>query len=269
MRNYYIFITFLGIFVLGLIIGGFMVAGSPYAQKALAEDQKRVSDFASIQSSITSYGYSHNNALPVSLSALKQQNSYLSIIDPVTKKTYDYKIPSPNSYQLCTTFSTDSHDKSSSSTGGYPYADNQIVHKKGYDCISYTVTSQANNFYTTPANIITITSPTDNEKICTGQSYTIKWNGAQNYKALRLTVKTPGTNITDYIDTVPAHTTSTSNTGEYIWQVKQKENYGKLGFGFQIVITEDSGMLAQLGSSGIFSIEDCNPTPVPTTSSLR
>src|SRR3990172_8481784 len=115
MANKKIFIFVLGIFVLLLIIVGLMLAGSPISQQALKYDEIRLRNFSSISYEITNF----------------------SIADPETKRIYDYQKFSPNSYKLCTVFSTDS--KSANSQYSYINSSSIKKHKKGYDCVIYNL----------------------------------------------------------------------------------------------------------------------------------
>ena len=143
MRKYYIFIILLGILVFGLIVAGFIEVGTPLDKRAIAADNKRLSSFSAISYLINDYYYAKSK-LPNSLSELKISGSY-STSDPETKKTYDYKKISDTSYNLCTTFSTDSEEaaKKNRSVRAYDYSDDYDYsdkkHKKGYDCIEYKV----------------------------------------------------------------------------------------------------------------------------------
>src|SRR3989344_984266 len=103
MANKKIFIFVLGIFVLLLIIVGLMLAGSPISQQALKYDEIRLRNFSSISYEITNY----------------------------------YEKFSPNSYKLCTVFSTDS--KSANSQYSYINSSSIKQHKKGYDCVIYNL----------------------------------------------------------------------------------------------------------------------------------
>ncbi|MBI4226120.1 hypothetical protein HY612_03330 [Candidatus Roizmanbacteria bacterium] len=130
-----LFILLLGIFILLLIIVGLMIVGNPVSQQGLRYDELRLSDFFSIKYRVESY-YKNNNALPPNLQSLSNQSN-LKILDPETKKPYTYLISSSMSYRLCTVFSTDSLSSNNQSSYNDSNLSNQ--HKKGYDCITYTI----------------------------------------------------------------------------------------------------------------------------------
>ncbi|MBI3380289.1 LamG domain-containing protein [Candidatus Gottesmanbacteria bacterium] len=135
MRNYYIFIGFLGILVFTVVLLGLTIVGNPFAQRDKSFDNTRLSDFGSIRYEIEKF-FSTNYKLPNQLTDLK---SKVAIKDPKTRKDYDYIVLNDKGYKLCTDFSTDSND-TISDRYSYPssYYD-QWKHKKGYDCIEYTV----------------------------------------------------------------------------------------------------------------------------------
>lgn len=152
--------AFLGFFlsatVLCLIVG-FTVIGSPWEQRLLALDQKRLSHFSSLSYQIEDY-FRTNRKLPETLSNLPNTNPDM-FTDPQSKKQYDYKIIDDASYNLCTTFSKDS-SKDNNEDGSLRLSEGRKVHKEGYDCIKYTVPdfileSSSYNLVPTPTSQIT------------------------------------------------------------------------------------------------------------------
>src|SRR5687768_11307032 len=105
MRNYYIFVTALGIFILVLLIIGFTGVSNPYSERERKSDEKRSSDIQSISNEIKSYYTSRSNTLPEKL--IVPANSFHSINDPVTGKEYEYNKLSVSAFELCANFSTD------------------------------------------------------------------------------------------------------------------------------------------------------------------
>lgn len=131
MRKYYMFMSFLTLFVIGSVLLGFNEGGSPRAQKLKALDTQRVSDMNSLRYSIENY-YQTNKKLPQNLDQLSPKPNKT---DPETKNPYEYKTSSDISYQLCTNFATDT---TTANNNDLIYNGNQ-THKKGYDCITYTL----------------------------------------------------------------------------------------------------------------------------------
>lgn len=176
MRNYYIFIGALSIFVITLLVIGFTSVTNPFSERDKKLDEKRASDFASISNSINNF-YQEKNRLPDSISALKPTTyERWSIIDPGTSAEYEYKEDLINSsFSLCTTFSTDTKTGNTLQTSGRtvspraairiapvdPYMPIQpdqdlnqnltpgqdSVHPRGYYCYVYSIPSFYNKYY--------------------------------------------------------------------------------------------------------------------------
>lgn len=137
MRNYYIFISILGVVVLTGVVIGFVVGGNPTQLKEMGYDASRVGGFSTISYNIDNY-FQTNNKLPTTLAdtTLLPTNT----IDPITKKPFVYEVTSPTSYKLCTDFSTDTtKPENMKNTYNYIGGTDTQKHKKGYDCITYKV----------------------------------------------------------------------------------------------------------------------------------
>jgi len=189
MRNYYIFSFLLVCFCIVLIKFGFDVAGSPSVQKLVNLDTQREQDFTNLQYDIQDYYNNNNYRLPASLNDLNLTDSK-SIQDPESHKSYDYKINSNDSYQLCTTFALASDDKSRKKTGYYDSA--EIKHKEGYDCVSFTVPYSGTNLNdNSGSGTVTFIHPTGNEVLCKGTIYTIEWEADNEFKGFTPYLSTP------------------------------------------------------------------------------
>ncbi|MBX4191501.1 MAG: hypothetical protein KW804_01730 [Candidatus Doudnabacteria bacterium] len=159
MIKTYIIIGVVGTVMLGAVIYGFSIVGSPFKRQAIKTDQERMSDFTNLSYSVQTY-FSKNQKLPEKLTDLTNFASYIN--DPDTNKPYEYSKVSDMSYKLCATFKLDSSEVKNSNDpyyNDYLYYDylpkllsvapayaqftspNSSVktHKKGYDCITYTV----------------------------------------------------------------------------------------------------------------------------------
>jgi type II secretory pathway pseudopilin PulG len=141
MRKYYVFITLLCLLSIGLVAAAIVLTGTPATQRARQLDETRLADFSGLAAAINSYHAAHDE-LPQTLEELKEETEYISTEDPETKTGYAYKITSDDAYELCATFSTDSKDNPGNtardSSYPYPYSSSRD-HKKGYDCIKYTI----------------------------------------------------------------------------------------------------------------------------------
>lgn len=90
--------------VLAFIIAGFFIMGSPATQKALRQDNQRISDLRSIQSQVTEY-YRTTEALPETLEELQDPlvGNYVQS-DPETGDSYEYTATGKLAFELCATF---------------------------------------------------------------------------------------------------------------------------------------------------------------------
>ena len=138
MVKHYVFIASLSVFVLIVIITCFKITGSPMFIRALKLDSFRIKDFDYIIGAVQKY-YQDNNRLPNNLEQLVPQ--YIEdpnrIKDPETNKPYQYQATSDTNYQICTKFSTSSENKVYKSN--YSFYQKADKHKKGYDCLKYTI----------------------------------------------------------------------------------------------------------------------------------
>lgn len=98
------------VFVVGSIILGFSVIGSPATQRARRYDNQRVSDLQSIQWQVVNY-YQSKGGIPSNLSELEDPISGFKLPrDPKTNEPYEYKLigQSAKAFELCAVFDTES-----------------------------------------------------------------------------------------------------------------------------------------------------------------
>lgn len=95
------------ILIVGAIVIGFIVVGSPSTRRALRFDEQRVSHLSTISYEINSY-YDLYRKLPRDLGSVKDYYRYTTIQDPESKKEYEYIIKGDDSYSLCATFGKES-----------------------------------------------------------------------------------------------------------------------------------------------------------------
>lgn len=94
-----------------LVVGTFVVVGSPSAVRMKRVDMNRLSDLQSITYSIESY-YQTHEVLPETLDLLV--TAYMSrdmIEDPVTGEVYGYSIIDDTTFSLCAIFDTNTEDQ--------------------------------------------------------------------------------------------------------------------------------------------------------------
>ncbi len=99
--------------ILGSIIIGFSVIGSPSAQRERRYDSQRVSDLQNIQWQLVNY-WQQKGTLPGTLEKLEDPLSgFRAPLDPQTEASYEYTLTGPLSFKLCATF-----DRLSTATNG-------------------------------------------------------------------------------------------------------------------------------------------------------
>ena len=145
MTKYYTFVFFLGILCISLIAIGFKLAGTPTDKKGQMYDKLRLMSMESLAGYIQSYA-NEQDKLPDDLSTFPVNAK----TDPESNKTFDYKKLTNSTYELCTTFSSDS----SLST---EYNGSNKTHKKGYGCIPFYPTKKAISYRVDPDKVSTPT----------------------------------------------------------------------------------------------------------------
>ena len=141
MRKYYLGILVINIIVIVLVVAGFVIGGTPGDLKEVGYDTARISSFSNIKYAVQTY-YRSYFRLPNYLTDIIASPE--SLRDPQTKELFTYTKESSMSYKLCAKFSTDSAKIKAKYAkdyyGGYNYGGpNENEHKKGFDCITYTV----------------------------------------------------------------------------------------------------------------------------------
>jgi hypothetical protein len=141
-----------GVIILGSIIWGFAVLGSPATQRLNKYDEQKVSDISSIDSAVQNF-YSVKGILPKDFTELSTQNYYISTtIDSQTQKPYEYKKTGDLTYSLCAVFNKDTKNKNpKAATPMYNnFGSFSWVHSSGYYCFNQTINP---NMYTKPMQI--------------------------------------------------------------------------------------------------------------------
>lgn len=119
------------IVVLAGVVYGIVLIGTPNAQRARMMDDQRVNDLSSIQYQIVYSQWENKGTVPATLDALKDPISgYTLPTDPETKQSYEYKMLSKNSFELCAVFktvsTTDAKNTIATQPVLYPYANGTI-----------------------------------------------------------------------------------------------------------------------------------------------
>lgn len=156
-RNRTIWRALAGILVVGSIIAGFAVLGSPSTQRALRHDSERVMHLENIQWQVISF-WQQKEALPNTLDDLaKNQLSGWNIpLDPETGAKYEYIKTGLLAFNLCATFNRPTPENINYGYGGgiYPAmpmratmssepamikGQNSWQHEAGHQCFTRTI----------------------------------------------------------------------------------------------------------------------------------
>ncbi len=123
--------------VLGSIIWGFSVLGSPRTQRLYKYDTQKVYDLQSINSYIQNY-YATEGKLPSDLSAITSSVDYAQIpMDAQNKKAYEYSLQSQTTYEICADFNKATNDRTTDkSSMVYPAYPGSMTwtHPAGHYC---------------------------------------------------------------------------------------------------------------------------------------
>ena len=134
------------VLVLGSIILGFMVIGSPASQRERRYDNQRANDLQALQWQVVNY-WQQKEVLPESLEDLKDPFSGFQVpTDPKTETPYEYRKTGPLSFELCAIFDRPSLQGADSSTARPMYAPEISMrvpetwqHEAGRQCFERTI----------------------------------------------------------------------------------------------------------------------------------
>lgn len=137
--------------VLGSIISGFFIIGSPSTQRKMRFDEMRVNALQNLQWEIINF-WQGKNRLPESLAELKNDISgFVPPIDPETRTSYDYIVKRALEFELCADFSLKSLNNDMSGNGNYApmpammsnpigmYGQENWTHTEGRQCFTRTI----------------------------------------------------------------------------------------------------------------------------------
>jgi hypothetical protein len=131
------------ILVVGTIVSGFFIIGTPAQARLYNFDQEKVNDLQTIQSQVVSYWQS-KAALPNTLADLNDPISGFAVpVDIQTGQAYEYDKVTALSFKLCATFNAVGD---SSGVQTYPAAvggpQDNWAHEAGHDCFLRTIDPQ-------------------------------------------------------------------------------------------------------------------------------
>jgi hypothetical protein len=132
------------IIVLGSIVAGFAIIGSPRVQRLARYDEIKINDLQNIQNQIIYY-WQTKEALPQDLENMRDSLSYYSLpLDSQTNRSYEYEKTGDLSFSICAEFNLKSSDISERIRIGSAYnyigfENENWVHKAGRFCFERTI----------------------------------------------------------------------------------------------------------------------------------
>ncbi len=126
------------VIIIGSIIWGFSVLGSPRTQRLVKYDEQKINDLQMLSSYVQSY-YQMKASMPESLSDLSAVQYSQIPVDIQSGKSYEYKLigQSAKAYELCAEFNTDT--KNTNSRAMYPYGEISWIHPSGHHCFQLAI----------------------------------------------------------------------------------------------------------------------------------
>jgi hypothetical protein len=120
--------TVVTVVVAAAIGAGIYLLGSPAEERARRLDARRVQDLSGIARAVDVY-WTRNARLPASLEALRTETgANITIVDPVTGATYEFRPLERENYELCATFEGESRDSNREVDAGF------WSHRAGRQC---------------------------------------------------------------------------------------------------------------------------------------
>lgn len=139
--------VFAGVIVIGSIVWGFSVLGSPRTQRLYKYDEQKVSDLQNIYNQIEVY-YSEKGTLPKNLEEMTSANYYIPQFDSQTQEPYEYVKITSTTYKLCAEFNTDTNIfKDNPILPANDYGGKSWSHPAGNYCFNQTINP---NMYSKP-----------------------------------------------------------------------------------------------------------------------
>lgn len=125
--------------ILGSIITGFFIVGTPKEQRNRRFDDRRVGDLQSLQVQIINF-WMQKDKLPESLNDLKVDIAgYYIPQDPDTNKDYEYFVTDDLNFNLCADFTSSDKDDNLNSMEKYGYRQENWQHEAGRVCFERNI----------------------------------------------------------------------------------------------------------------------------------
>ncbi len=131
------------ILVIGSIVLGFAVIGTPQKQRAMRYDDQKIMDLQNIQNQVVYY-WQTKEVLPTSLEDLKDSLSTYEFVptNDSQGKPYVYSVVGPLSFELCADFNYKSKESSQKARDLYYYGGAESgnwQHEEGTHCFERTI----------------------------------------------------------------------------------------------------------------------------------
>jgi hypothetical protein len=129
--------------VLACLVVSFSIIDSPKKARELREDEERVEELQDITWSIRNF-YDNKEELPQNLNELLSDSMIIEevLLDPVTKKRYEFEIDDETHYKLCANFAHPSKDSEKQIYDNF--IDPKWGHKSGHQCFEIEIDERAN-----------------------------------------------------------------------------------------------------------------------------
>jgi type II secretory pathway pseudopilin PulG len=122
-----------------VLIGGFMLAGSPQTARQQQIDMIRSNNLMQISSLVDSY-QSQTKTLPSDLSALYQAtNDTTGFVDPASLQPYEYTAKGDTSFELCAVFDRESQADANGYLAQPSGLPNFYQHSAGRTCFTVNI----------------------------------------------------------------------------------------------------------------------------------
>lgn len=120
------------VIIIGSIVWGFSVLGSPRTQRLYKFDEQKINDLMNISDAVRNY-YSTKGVLPKDFAELSTLNYYMNQTDTQNNKPYEYTPIDRINFKVCADFNKESvDDKNQKMT--YPYGGTSWTHPAGRHC---------------------------------------------------------------------------------------------------------------------------------------
>lgn len=97
--------------VILVAVSGFVLAGSPFRQRLIQFDDRKIGDLQNIQSQLVNVYWMNKRVLPVTLSELRSDiMGFVPPADPQSGEPYRYRVTGELSFELCATFNLPTPD---------------------------------------------------------------------------------------------------------------------------------------------------------------